>query len=482
MKKPKKVQGNKSKNKKISSQNQCILNIIYMMLGLFALTIGYMVYFMVVKSDNFINNTYNNRHDVLTKRVIRGDILGSNGEILATTTENDHGDQIRSYPYDDVFAHIVGRYSKGRTGIEESENISLLRAEINSVENFTNELMGIKNKGNSVVTTLDVNLQKIAHNALGSDKGSVVVIEPSTGRILAMVSKPGYNPNNIDSIWDTVSKDTGSSVLINRATQGKYPPGSTFKLLTALGYIRENPDYEEFIYDCKGKIDSGGGTIHCYNNNVHGKIDLKTAFAKSCNTTFAKMGLGLDLDKFYLLSEDFYFNKSIGSNIANNLSEYTLTKENGSKSEIMQTFIGQGHTLTTPLNNAMIMAAVANDGVMMRPYVVDYITNSREKEIKRTRLAEIGTPLSKKESVILKTYLEEVVQSGTATSLRESKVKVGGKTGSAEQEGKPAHAWFTGFAPVNDPEIAIAVIVESKGTGGAHAVPIAKKVIDAYFQ
>ncbi|HHT96994.1 MAG TPA: FtsW/RodA/SpoVE family cell cycle protein [Clostridiales bacterium] len=464
-----------------NKQNKAILKVIYIFLGLFVIMIGYFTKFLLFDRGDFINNAYNKRNDVLEEIVVRGDILTSDGTAIATTKTNDDGSEQRIYPYDNLFAHVVGRVSKGRSGIEESENIRLLTAEINSVESLINELSGKKNKANNIITTLDLDLQKIASSALGDNKGAVVVMEPSTGKILAMVSKPDYNPNIINDIWDNIKDDTENSVLMNRATQGKYPPGSTFKIMTALSYIRNNPSYLEYKYNCKGKTTNNNMTIHCYNGKVHGEVDLYKATVHSCNTFYANIGKELDLDSFYGLCQDFYFNKNLPININNSASVYSLTKESASISDIMQTSIGQGETLITPLHNAMIISTIANRGTMMKPYVVDRIEEAGGRIVKQNKAKELAKPISRMESIVLSKMLRGVVTEGTASDLNKLKVKVAGKTGSAEQKDKPAHAWFIGYAPYDNPEIAISVIVESKGTGSSYAVPIAKKILNVYF-
>ncbi|MDD3173492.1 MAG: penicillin-binding transpeptidase domain-containing protein, partial [Herbinix sp.] len=229
-------------------------NIIYIFLGLFVLMMGYFAYFIIFRSDEVINNSYNNRQEILAQRVVRGEILSNDGEVLAKTLIYEEGNETREYPYGEVFAHIIGRFSKGKTGIEEAEDIRLLTSNINSFEIMYNDLIGEKSLGDNVVTTLDTELAQVAYDALGDYRGAVVVMEPSTGKILAMVSNPSYDPNEVDAIWDELIADEDTeSPLINRATQGLYPPGSTFKVLTSLEYMRENPSsYQKYNYDCIG--------------------------------------------------------------------------------------------------------------------------------------------------------------------------------------------------------------------------------------
>lgn len=465
-----------------ASERKVILSVVYIFVGLFALMIAYFAQFLLVSSKDVINSTYNLRHDVLAKRVTRGMILSSDDVVLAKTLTDDEGNEVRSYPYDDMYAHVVGRVDRGRTGIEATENITLLTSYSNSAGALYNDLIGEKNSGNNVVTTLNHKLTKAAYDALGKNAGAVVAIEPATGKILAMVSKPSYDPNEIDEIWDEVFEDKDNeSPLLNRASQGLYPPGSTFKVLTALAYIRENSDYEDFTYNCKGKIEYDGMVIHCSHNRTHGKVDLKKAFAKSCNTTFSSIGKELSMDGFRDLCESFFFNQALPAKITNNPSKFELKTGSSGIKEAMQTAIGQGKTLITPLHNAMIAAAVANGGIMMKPYMVDRIESAGGRVLKGYIPEEAGTVMTAGEADYLKSLMRAVVTDGTATKLKNLSVKAAGKTGTAQQEGKESHAWFIGFAPVNEPKIAISVIVENAGSGSDYAVPIAEKVFKAYF-
>ena len=298
--------------------------------------------------------------------------------------------------------------------------------------------------------------------------------------------KPSYDPNNIDEIWEELtSSEEGktNAQLVNRATQGLYAPGSTFKVLTALEYIRENPDYVDYDYTCKGSTTYDGRTIHCYNNKAHGEEDLDESFAKSCNTSFATIGRSLDLDSFYSLCEDFLFNHSLPVTMESNKSRFTLQTSGASVNDVMETAIGQGDTLITPLHAAMITAAIANQGVMMKPYVVDHIENVNGGIVKTYSSGTAAKPITPAEAKIIGSMMRSVVTDGTATKLDNLSVEVAGKTGSADHaEDEPAHAWFIGYAPYEEPQIVVSVIVESVGTGSDYAVPIAKKILKAYFE
>ncbi|WP_455717509.1 penicillin-binding transpeptidase domain-containing protein [Anaerosporobacter sp.] len=476
------LQENLNGKTKRRSSNREILVVTYIFIGLFVLLLANFAHFLFADSKAVINNTYNKRQDLLAERVVRGQILGNKGEVLAQTIEDDDGNSKRVYPYRDMFVHVVGRFDKGKTGIELSENFNMLTSNANPIEKIINELSEKKNVGDNIVTTLDVELQKVAYDALGNHKGAVVVSEPSTGKILAMVSKPDYDPNQITSQWENLTDDSdNNSALINRATQGLYPPGSTFKIVTALQYMRENSNYKKFKYTCNGSFTVDGMTINCYNHKVHGTVDLKTAFAKSCNATFASIGTKLSKKSWLSTCDSLLFNSELPLPFSYKTSSFTLNSDS-EDTLTSQTSIGQGNTLITPMHNLMIVSAIANGGTLMKPYVVDHIENYVGDVVSKNMPSSYGDLMTAKEAKALTDMMEEVVSDGTGYKLSSSKYQAAGKTGSAEYDsGKSSHAWFVGFAPSDNPQIAVSVIVEGAGTGSDYAVPIAKKIMDNYF-
>lgn len=446
--------------------------------------ISYFIYFQVYKSESIISSPYNSRLDLYAEHVIRGDILSADGKTLATTKVSSSGKETREYPYKNMFAHVVGYMTNGKAGIESSFNFNLLRSHSFFLTQILNDLKDEKNMGDSVVTTLDYDVQKAAYKALGDNDGAVVVIEPKTGRVLAMVSKPDYNPNTLSDKWDSIVSDNESSVLLNRATSGLYPPGSTFKILTTLEYIHENTDYSDYTYDCDGSITVDGVTIHCYGNESHGNETLLSSFANSCNSSYANIGLTLNLTKFGKLANKMLFNQTLptASSIETKESSFSLKADSGTD-EIMETSIGQGDTLVTPIHMAMIASAIDNNGVLMKPYLVDHIQNDAGAVLTQYSESTYGSVMSASDAQIMQQFMSEVVQSGTAHALRGQSYTASGKTGSAEYNSKgDSHGWFVGYASQNGKnDIAIAVIVENGGSGSKSAVPVAKKVFNAYF-
>lgn len=273
--------------------------------------IGYFLYFQFVKSDEFINSPYNSLQDLFSKNVVRGEIQTKDGHVIARTKVSSDASETREYPDGRMFAHVAGFAVNGKAGLEKQENFSLLRSHEFFLDQIVNDISGKKNTGDNVITTLDYEAQAAAYNALGDYEGAVIAIEPKTGKIAVMVSKPDYDPNTIASDWESVNGE-GSTSLYNRATQGQYAPGSVFKIFTALEYYNENPStYNDYSFDCDGSITKDGFTIHCAGNKSHGQEDLTKSFAKSCNSSFSNIGLLVDNNKLNTLCDDMLFNKNL---------------------------------------------------------------------------------------------------------------------------------------------------------------------------
>lgn len=485
MKKPSTGRKSKTSTEPSQKNNREFAVITYLFVGIFILMMGYFAYFQVFRSEDFINSPYNARQNTFAEHVIRGEIRSADGKVLAQTVVGEDGSETRYYPYGSMFAHAVGFDSNGKSGIESFGNFSLLRSHAFFLEQVVNGLQGQKNLGDSIVTTLDYSLQETAYQALGENRGAVIVMEPATGKILAMVSKPDFDPNTISAEWDSIISNTDSdnSVLVNRATQGLYPPGSTFKILTTLEYIREHPNYQDYSYECTGSIAMEHTEIHCYDHAVHGLENLETSFAKSCNTSYANIGLGLDKKSFRQLCGSMLFQKDLPISYPSNQSSFVLT-ESSNSDEVTQTAIGQGKTLVTPMHMAMITAAIANKGVLMRPYVIDHTENYKGVTVKSYTGSQYGSLMAEEEAAKLQEFMSLVVSEGTGSRLNGQIYQAAGKTGSAEfsNDKSESHAWFTGYASTEEQgTIAVTVIVEKGGAGSTAAVPIAKQVFDRYF-
>lgn len=444
---------------------------------------GYITYYSVTHKQELINNSYNGRQQMLLAQNRRGSILSADGKVLACTIKNEDGEEVRDYPYENLFSHVIGYASNGRLGVEAQANYYLINSNAPLSEKAALDIKGEKYPGDNVYTTLNVDLQQVASTALGVYKGAIIVTDPASGKIMAMVSKPDFNPEEIEQIWDELISDSNSSVLLNRVTQGLYPPGSTFKIITALEYIRQNPEnYSDYKYQCLGTFVKGEDKIQCYHGSVHNTVDFDKSFAKSCNTSFANIGLSLDRNALSDTLKGLMFNCDLPLSVPYSKS-YINVSEDISNSDMMQVSIGQGTTSITPIHLNMITAAIANKGTLMKPYVVDKVVSSNGNVVKKFEPVSYKNLLTQDEASVLSGLMGNVVTKGTASRLDGLSYSAAGKTGSAEYgtvKGE-SHAWFTGYAPVENPEICVTIIIEGAGAGGDYAVPIAKRIFDAYF-
>lgn len=452
---------------------------------MFLATIGYFSYYIAFQSKSTIDSKYNARMDTFNAKIVRGSIIDKNGEILAVTDVSENGQEVRSYPYGNLFAHVIGYTGAGKTGIEASMNSYLLNSSINMINQVTNEIDEVKNPGDNVVTTLDARLQKLASDALGDYRGACVIMEPKTGKILAMVSKPDYNPETINDDWAMLTaEENDSAALLNRASLGLYPPGSTFKLLTSLEYIRENPlTWMDYRYTCEGSMTYGDSIMSCYEGHKHGDLDLRLSLANSCNTSFGTIGKTIDGDSFHELCESFLFNQDMPvRNVKYSSSSFVLNGQSG-LSEFVQTSIGQGRTMISPLHNAMIVSSIANGGLMMSPYLVDHVESADGTIVKQFMPEIYSNVMNQSEAATLKDFMVAVVNEGTSPSLQSERYQVAGKTGSAEFDSNKenSHAWFVGFLPADDPELVISIVFENGGLGGSVATKAAKQIFETYY-
>lgn len=478
-----KTRKNSKQKKKEKRRNKEIVLVSWVFTLLFLCMAGYIMHYSATHRQELINNSYNGRQKMLIAQNRRGRIFSADGNVLAQTIEEEDGSEKRAYPYQNLFSHVIGYASNGRMGVEAQANYYLINSNAPLSQKASLDVKEEKYPGDDVYTTLQVDLQQVASSALGIYQGAIIVTEPDTGKILAMVSKPDFDPEQIEDMWDQLIQDEESSILLNRATQGLYPPGSTFKIITALEYIRENPDtYSNYSYHCSGSISRGEDRIQCYHGSVHGTVGFGRSFAKSCNTSFANIGLALDRQAFESTLNQLLFNQKLPASFLTSVSRIEMS-EKVSDSDMMQVSIGQGATSITPLQLNMITCAIANDGILMEPYLVDHVQNSAGNNVKTFSPTAYGKLMDEKEAEILKELMTEVVEGGTATRLKGLSYTAAGKTGSAEYgtiKGE-SHAWFTGFAPAEDPKVCVTIIIEGAGAGGDYAVPIAKRIFDAYF-
>jgi peptidoglycan glycosyltransferase len=320
-------------------------------------------------------------------------------------------------------------------------------------------------------------VQRAAASALGNRKGAVVALDPRTGAILAMVTYPRYDPNTIDADWKQINSDAGKP-LLNRAAQGLYPPGSVFKMVVAGAALQEGVVDPQTQFDDTGSVTAGGYVVKNYGDNVYGPHSFADAFAKSINTTFAKLGVQLGADVLFRYAGDFGFGETSPWPLGGAKSVFP-DPASMDKAHVAQASFGQGEVLSSPLEIALVASAVANGGTIMKPYIVDQVLDYHQNILDQTSPQTWLEPLSAQTADTLKQLMIRVVTGGTGTSAAIEGVQVAGKTGTAEVGNGEPHAWFAAFAPADNPEIVVAVLVENAGTGGSVAAPVARQVISA---
>ena len=443
---------------------------------------GYLIYFNLTQAESIINNSYNKRQGVLSRRTIRGSILSDDKTKLAVTNVDDDGNETRYYPYSGLFSHTIGYLNNGGYGLESLYGYYMLHSNQNFFEQIGNDLSGNRNTGDNVVTTLNVGLQKACYDALGSNRGAVIVMEPSTGKILAMVSKPDFDPNTLAANWSQITGEGSDSVLVNRATQGLYPPGSTFKLITMLEYLREHKnDYGQYHYICDGTYELGNNTINCVRTTAHGDVDLFSSLAVSCNCSFINIGLSLDLDRYKKTAEKMLFNKELPTNLEYNKSRFVLNGES-SEWDIAQTSFGQGKTVITPFHLALITCTIANNGTLMEPYLVSSVESTNGMTVKKFKEEKYDTLITEKEASLLKKGMEQVVKDSFSWLFGGVEYTLAAKSGSAQYgtEGYE-HSLYASFSPADNPEIADVAVVEGGPQRNTTAAEVTKQIYDYYY-
>ncbi|SFP93065.1 peptidoglycan glycosyltransferase [Lachnospiraceae bacterium XBB1006] len=477
----------KIQEKRSQKNNREFVVVTYFFLALFLCLIGYIVSFQVLDAETIINNPYNKRQTIFANSIIRGKIISSDRKVLAKTIVNSSTDkETRIYPNKNMFAHAIGYSTNGTTGVESIANFQLLRTHSFIGNQLMNMINQKKNRGDTVVTTFSHRLQQTAYTALGGYEGAVVAIDPETGKILTMVSKPDFDPNQIATNYKSIVGEDDSSkknsVLFNRATQGSYTPGSTFKIFTTLEYFHEQGSNADYHYQCTGTKTVDQTSIHCYGGEVHGDLDLQHMFAESCNCGYATMGLSLNLQQFGALTKRMLFDRALPIEYPYTKSKFSLTKDSTSASIMMGSF-GQDKITVSPIHLAMVASAISNKGTLMKPYVVDHVENDAKTIVTKNKPTVYKQLLSKECAKAMRKLMRATVDYGTATALQSTSYRAAGKTGSAQvsDSSDDTHSWFVGYAKHKGKSIAIAVIVEKQGNGSRFAVPIAKKVFDAYF-
>ncbi|MFG1947323.1 peptidoglycan D,D-transpeptidase FtsI family protein [Nonomuraea sp. NPDC048826] len=473
-------------------------------LAMFALLMINVNILQGVRATTLSEDARNTRNFYERYAVQRGRITAGGKVILAQSKETK-GDFrfLREYPEGRLYAHVTGFFSpESESAIERSENALLDGSSASlllqrGIDLFTGE----PTRGANVDLTINPEAQKAAYDALreSGKRGAVAALDPKTGGILAMVSLPTYDPAELSGTdkgtvfgrYDELAKDK-SQPLLNRTIERTYPPGSTFKVVTAAAFLEDDSGRgADTTVDAPQVLDLPNTTADLPNYGGaacgSGQVTLRFALERSCNTPFGKIGIDLGYDAMRDQLEKFGAGEPLAVPMSVAKSDFGPKED---AAAVAQASIGQRSNQMTPLQMAMIAAGIANDGVVMKPHLVNKITDSNGDTIDQADPEEFTEAVSKETADELTDMMVSVVANGTANRAQIPGVQVAGKTGTAETaQGQQPHAWFISFAPADDPKIAIAVMVESgavrgggEATGGGTAAPIAKAVMEAVLK
>jgi peptidoglycan glycosyltransferase len=446
----------------------------------------------VGEAQSLRNNPHNARVLYSEYSHRRGPIVVDGNAVAESHPSNDAYKYLRTYPGGPMYAPVTGYYSLllGSSGIEQAENDVLSgQSDALFVKRLSDYLTGRSPQGGEVVLTLDSRAQQVAYDALGNRRGAVVALDPRTGAVLAMVSRPSYDPNPLAShdghviqqAYDGLRNDAAAP-LLNRATSQTYPPGSTFKVITTAAALSSGRFQPSSTLPAPNQLQLPE-TTHTLQNfqgeqcGAGNRISLADALRVSCNTAFGALGLRLGADALRAQAEKFGFGSSLTIPLPVVASRFPSDVP---PPQVAFSAIGQYDDAATPLQMAMVAAGVADHGVVMKPYLVQKTLASDLSTLSTTQPQAWRTAVSPRVAAELTQMMESVVTSGTGTAAQIPGVPVAGKTGTAENvPGQPTHAWFIGFAPATHPRVAVAVIVEHGGVGGSTAAPIARQVMQA---
>lgn len=477
--------------------NRQIVQLFGLIVVLFAVLIGFTSYWSVFDAKALKGKEANKRPLLEQQQVKRGRILAADGTVIAHSVPKGRGADrryVRRYPEGALFGHPIG-YSFVRQGDSEFEkyhNDELIGDE-SEFGSILDQLRGRNQEGDDIVTNIDPEAQRVALGDLeAAGFGAVVAIEPSSGRVKVMASNPPYDPNRVPEHLSSLNRDS-TSPLLDRATQGQYPPGSTFKVVTAAAGLDSGTITPETTIDAPGELDVQGQPLQNDFTQSFGPIALDQALTYSVNTWFAQLGQQLGENTLFEYMDAFGFNSTPAIDLPSDqvyksgvFSEGELLGPNDPV-DLARVAIGQERLAVTPLQMAEVAAAVANGGSLMRPQIWSRVVDPDGRVVKSLDPSQYSRPIDEQTAAELTTAMEGVVSAGTGTNAAIPGIPVAGKTGTAETPfnetcgGGTAEnqAWFIGFAPADEPKIAIAATVEcTEQFGNDVAAPIFRDVAE----
>lgn len=475
--------------------NRPIVRLYALVAMLFALLVAFTSRWTVFEAANLRDSKFNSRRVLAEARTERGEILAADGTVLARSVRTREGTYERRYPAGSLFAAAVGYFSptRGATGIEGYRSEALEGRQGGSLQRLLDQLQGISTGGDTVQTTLVPAAQRAAMSALGGREGAVVALDPRTGAVKAMASSPSFDPNlmTTEAGARRLEAASGSSQL-NRATQGGYAPGSTFKVLTASAAIDTGAFTPLSTLSGRNGILISGVPLHNDQNESFGEITLTQALAQSVNTVYAQVAQRLGRPTMERYMQRFGFGAKPQLDYpADEMSasgEYfreRLTPPSSELVDLGRMGIGQDHLEVTPLQMAQVASAVANGGVLMAPHLTQRIIDPEGRTVLQVAPRAQGRVMSASTAAQVTKMMEAVVNEGTGTTAQIPGIQVAGKTGTAETPlGQTTNnAWFIAFAPASKPTVAVAAtLAKVPGYGATYAAPVAKQVMEALLR
>ena len=447
-------------------------------------------YWQVVAADDLNDRSGNPQALQREKRVDRGTITTSDGILLAESVPQRIDGRVefsRRYLNGGLAPHVVGYSStqQGKTGVEAEYNRYL--AGSFGDQPILERLRRETKRGANLTLTIDSRVQQAAIDALSGQRGAIVAIEPSTGAVLAMASAPAFDLTQVEQNFAAI-RSADDSPLLNRATQGRYPPGSTFKVVTATGGLESGQFLPTSRFDDTGSVDTPGGPIRNFGGRSFGDHNLIEALTRSINTTFARIGVTLGESGLGAAMDSFGFGERPPIDLPENevlaSGRYdggALLPNDEAGIDTARIAIGQERLAVTPLQMALVAAGIANGGTVRAPYVVQSAENRAGETVYTAEVSDFTQAASAEVAEEVGAMMTRVVLEGTGVAAALEGLSVAGKTGTAETaDAARNQAWFIGFAPSEDPVAAIAVVIEdTTGTGGSVAAPAFADVMRA---
>jgi penicillin-binding protein A len=466
---------------------------------LFVLLFLQLNYLQVVRANSLNHHPLNTRLVLAKFNTKRGDIVSADGKVLAhSQPSSDQFKYLRTYPEGDLFGQVTGYFSftYGEDGAERTFDADLTGANAPfQLPRSLKDLTVQRDKSQTVTLTLSDKLQLAARQALGTKKGAVVAVDPTTGAILALWSNPSFDPtplalhdqNQVRAYWQSQNANPDKP-LLPRAYRERFFPGSTFKMVTSSAVYDHSPNLANKAYPFLSALplpQTNGQVLRNFGGEVCGGV-LGDLLRVSCNTGFAQIGLDLSGPTLATEANAFGFNKTPPLDLPAVAQSFFPPGDSFVHDQpgLAKSAIGQENVAATPLQMALVASAIANNGVIMRPHVLAQVTNSEGQVVRTYKPSPWIQATSPQTATQMTQLMTSVVQNGTGTAAQTPGVQVAGKTGTAQTGNNTIHAWFACFAPTAQPKIAVAVLVENQpesneATGGAIAAPIAKAVLQA---